>query len=249
MNYQTGQLVKGRYSARITGAMEDIIAAQEFRSAHFGGPEQGLDGDRFDNLCRHVLVEDLQTGRIVACYRFLHLPDGQALETSYAAQFYDLKRLQTYPDPMLEIGRFCIDRGLNDPDVLRICWALLTRFVDQYGIGLMFGCTSFSGTQMAPYRAGFALLKHRYLAPERWRPMPRAAEVINYAVDLADEKPDLKQANACLPSLLRSYLAMGGWVSDHAVVDRQLGTLHVFTGVEIAAIPAARKRFLRADAA
>ena len=30
---------------------------------------------------------------------------------------------------------------------------------------------------------------------------------------------------------------MGGWVSDHAVVDRQMNTLHVFTGLEIAAIP------------
>ena len=43
-----------------------------------------------------------------------------------------------------------------------------------------------------------------------------------------------------------TYLAMGGWVSDHAVVDRDLHTLHVFTGVEIARIPAARARLLRA---
>jgi putative hemolysin len=49
-----------------------------------------------------------------------------------------------------------------------------------------------------------------------------------------------------MPPLLRSYLAMGGWVSDHAVVDRDLGTLHVFTGLEIGAIPAARARQLRA---
>ena len=39
---------------------------------------------------------------------------------------------------------------------------------------------------------------------------------------------------------------MGGWVSDHAVVDEKMNTLHVFTGVEIGAIPAARKRLLRA---
>jgi phytoene dehydrogenase-like protein len=51
-----------------------------------------------------------------------------------------------------------------------------------------------------------------------------------------------------MPPLLRSYLAMGGWVSDHAVVDRDLGTLHVCTGVEIAAIPPSRARLLRADA-
>ena len=36
-----------------------------------------------------------------------------------------------------------------------------------------------------------------------------------------------------MPPLLRTYLLMGGWVSDHAVVDRHMDTLHVFTGLEI----------------
>ena len=51
-----------------------------------------------------------------------------------------------------------------------------------------------------------------------------------------------------MPPLLRSYLAMGGWVSDHAVVDPVLRTMHVFTGVEIGTIPPARQRLLRATA-
>ena len=243
-----GRIVKGVYSARISGAMEDILAAQEFRSARFGGAEQGLDCDSFDNLCRHVLVEDLETGALVACYRFLYLANGQELERSYAAQFYGLSRLQTYPKPLLEIGRFCIDEARNDPDILRIAWALLTRYVDLFGIGMMFGCASFDGVSKAPYRDAFALLKHKYMAPERWKPVQRAPQLIPFAVELAEHRPNLKKANATMPSLLRSYLAMGGWVSDHAVVDTQLDTLHVFTAVEIDAIPAARKRFLRVDA-
>ena len=51
-----------------------------------------------------------------------------------------------------------------------------------------------------------------------------------------------------MPPLLRSYLVMGGWVSDHAVVDNDLNTLHVFTGLEISAIPPGRARLLRAAA-
>ena len=57
---------------------------------------------------------------------------------------------------------------------------------------------------------------------------------------------DSARAMASMPPLLRTYLMMGGWVSDHAVVDDKMNTLHVFTGVEIRAIPAARKRLLRA---
>jgi putative hemolysin len=47
-----------------------------------------------------------------------------------------------------------------------------------------------------------------------------------------------------MPPLLRAYLSMGGWVSDHAVIDNKLNTLHVFTGLEVSKIPAAKKRFL-----
>ena len=57
---------------------------------------------------------------------------------------------------------------------------------------------------------------------------------------------DIKKANADMPPLLRTYLLMGGWVSDHAVIDRDLNTMHVFTAVDIKAIPQARKRLLRA---
>ena len=60
--------------------------------------------------------------------------------------------------------------------------------------------------------------------------------------------PNMKLAMARLPPLLKTYLMMGGWVSDHAVLDHQMDTLHVFTGVEIGEIPVARQRLLRAIA-
>ena len=41
---------------------------------------------------------------------------------------------------------------------------------------------------------------------------------------------------------------MGGWVSNHAVADRELDTLHVFTCVEVDRVPAARAASLRAVA-
>jgi L-ornithine Nalpha-acyltransferase len=67
---------------------------------------------------------------------------------------------------------------------------------------------------------------------------------VDYADNLAPFDP--KAALAQTPALLRTYLVMGGWVSDHAVIDRALDTLHVFTALPIANIPPARARALRA---
>ena len=56
---------------------------------------------------------------------------------------------------------------------------------------------------------------------------------------------DAKKANADMPPLLSTYLLMGGWVSDHAVIDRDLNKMHFFTAIDIKAIPQELKRLLR----
>ncbi len=48
---------------------------------------------------------------------------------------------------MMELGRFCIDPACRDPDIVRIAWAALTSYVDARGVKLLFGCSSFAGTE------------------------------------------------------------------------------------------------------
>jgi len=243
-------LSKGRYAARIAETEADIRAAQALRHLAFvGGPEDGtLDRDRFDGVCTHVLIEDQATNRLVACFRILPLADGGEINRSYSAQFYELSALTEFTGPMVEMGRFCIHPDVNDPDILRVAWGAMTRYVDENGVELLFGCSSFKGTDAETYLDAFAMLKERHLAPRRWWPRVKAPSVFRFAQALRRRSPDAKQAMLRMPPLLRTYLLMGGWVSDHAVVDADMNTLHVFTGVEIAAIPPARKRLLRAVA-
>ncbi len=232
----------GRYRARLVDGAAGITAAQSLRALAFG--TGATDEDRFDTICTHLLVEEHKTGALVCCARILMLADGKNLERCYAAQFYDLSALKGFRAPMAELGRFCIHPDWSDPDILRLAWAKLAGFVDENAIGMLFGCSSFAGTETAPYQDTFAMLRARYLAPRRWLPRIKAPDVFRYATGHVCP-PDVKRALRAMPPLLRSYLMMGGWVSDHAVVDRQMNTLHVFTGLEIDAIPEPRKRLLR----
>ena len=238
-------LTKGRYRARLAASAGDIAAAQELRTRAFR--TTGPDRDAFDDICSHVLVHEARSGALVCCFRMLVLEGGAELSRSYSAQFYDLSGLQGFAGRMVEMGRFCIDPDWHDPDILRVAWGAMTRFVDDNDIAMLFGCSSFAGTETAEYLDAFAMLKHRHLGPKRWLPRVKAPDVFRFAARLR-RKPDAKKAMLRMPPLLRTYLLMGGWVSDHAVVDRQLNTLHVFTGLEIGAIPPARKRLLRAVA-
>lgn len=239
-------LCRGKYRARRAETPGDLRAAQELRHRAFRGGE-GIDSDAFDAVCTHILVEEIARGQLVCCYRLLPLQDGGQIGRSYAAQYYELSALEAYDAPMVEMGRFCVAEDVSDPDVLRIAWGALTAFVDAEGVQMLFGCSSFPGTSGEAYEDAFAILKERHLAPSRWLPRVKAPIVFRFAERLRRD-PDRKRAMLGMPPLLKTYLAMGGWVSDHAVVDNDLDTLHVFTGLEISAIPATRKRLLRAVA-
>ena len=237
-------LHKGHYIARIAQGAADLAAAQGLRHLSFRG-RAGRDADGFDALCTHVLIEDARDGALVCCDRLLPLTSGGEIGRSYSAQYYDLAALAAFDKPMVELGRFCIHPDRQDPDILRLAWGALTRQVDAMGVGMLFGCSSFRGIEADPYLDAFAMLRAGHLAPRQWWPGVKAPRVFRFARRLARRVPDLRQAMLTMPPLLRTYLVMGGWVSDHAVVDPDLNTLHVFTGLEIAAIPPARARALR----
>lgn len=242
-----------RYTARLAGSATDLEAAQRLRHAAFiegtgaAGRLGGRDEDAFDSQCQHFLVEDAASGRLWATFRILPLESGAEIGRSYSAQFYDLGGLGDYPGPMLEMGRFCVDPCCRDPEVLRAAWGALAAFAARERTGLLFGCASFHGTDADAYSDAFAMLRERHLAPKRWLPRIKAANVFRFAQRLR-RRPDRARALKTMPPLLRSYLSLGGWVSDHAVVDKDLNTLHVFTGLEVVRIPAARARTLLAVA-
>lgn len=237
-------LKKGRYVARLAKSDADVRAAQRLRHLAFHGTD-GLDADGYDVICSHILVEDRKSGALVSCFRMLPLATGNEISRSYSAQFYELRALKDFEGSMVEMGRFCIHPEWHDPDILRVAWAAMTSYVDDNNVEMLFGCSSFKGTDTDPYLDSFAVLRDRHQAPKRWVPRIKAPNVFKYAARLR-RKPDLKRAQLKMPPLLRTYLMMGGWVSDHAVVDHDMNTLHVFTGLEIKSIPPARKRLLRA---
>ena len=241
-------LRRGRYLARMAECDADVQAAQRLRDRVFRGGRAGTgDADAFDAICAHVLVEETRSGRLVCCFRLLPLEGGAEIGRSYAAQYYELSALKGFQGRMVEIGRFCIDPQVSDADILRVAWGALTVYVDDHDVALLFGCASFAGTETQAYLDAFAMLGERHLAPSRWLPQVKAPDVVRFA-RFRRAAPDPRRAMLTMPPLLRTYLLMGGWVSDHAVVDRDLNTLHVFTGLEIKAIPPARARLLRAVA-
>lgn len=225
----------GPYSACISISAETRAQALALRSRAFRNGRD--DEDAFDVHSLHGVVLSLPDQPVVA-FRARILTDHADLVGSYTGQVYDLGPLMSAPGPWLELGRFCQSDGPPDVMALRLAWAALSVLVDRTGTQMMIGCSSLPGADPEPHRAALSFLRARHLGPATLRPR----KLSPLAIDL----PDDQITEASLPHLLRGYLGMGGWVSDHAVRDPNLDTLHLFTGLEIAAIPEPRKARLRA---
>lgn len=240
-----------RYRVRLSCAAEDVARAQALRGRLFHGPGAPPDADAFDVRCTHVLVEHARSGAVVACARVMAFDDGRAAaRESYSAQFYGMDALAGAARPMIEIGRFCAAPEHRDPAVLRLAWAALAVRAEALGATTLFGCASFAGAEPERHAPALGLLAARHLAPGAVQPARRAPETLAYAQALAGRPvPDPRAAYFALPPLLRGYLALGARVSDHAVIDRAMDTLHVLTLLDVAAIAPARLRQLRMDAA
>jgi putative hemolysin len=232
----------GPYQMRLAEGGADLAAALALRDRAFRGGVRGADRDAFDAICRHAVIEDRRTGATVCTWRMFPVTETVCPERSYAARFFGLARIASAQRPLLEIGRFCIGEEVEDPQVLRLAWAALTRIVDEAGIGMIFGCASLPGLEARPYAPLFSMLARRHLAPPE-----RAPEVLHPgAVRLVrTDGEDRRTALSVMPPLLRSYLALGAWVGDHAVPDPDLGTLVLLVGLETARVPPARAAALR----
>jgi L-ornithine Nalpha-acyltransferase len=253
----------GRFTCRAAIGMHDMARCLALRDLCFSGAGNapGAQRDRFDAQCQHFMIEEDASHQLVCCFRLMIMTSGLTIDTSYSAQFYDLEALILQREPILELGRFCVDPGRPDPDILRLAWAHITRLAVAEKVGLLMGCSSFAGTDWRPYEPAFLALHRDHRAPDISAPRVKSADFIDFRTlepapeqalnpkqteTLAKDKQDVLRGMRQMPSLLRTYLMMGGWVSDHAVIDRDLGTIHVFTAVEVARIPPPRLRALLA---
>lgn len=231
-------LERAGYRARLAGDGADLERLLALRARMFRG-NAGDDRDAFDATFRHLLVEPLAGGGVVAGLRLLTLPAGAGFAGSYAAQFYDMGVDRPGPGRMIEIGRLCADPAAGI-DPIRLLLGALAAVVLAEDAGVLFGCVSLPGADAARHGAALGALAAQHLAGPEWQIAARVPGAVPLAASRAGAEC------VALPAHLRLYLAMGARVGPVAVPDPDLDTLHMLTVLDLAALPEGRRRSLLA---
>ena len=229
----------GPLVVRLARSEAEILAAQKLRYRIFceelGGKAnaqvraQKRDFDIYDDACFHVLVinRDLPAEQsVVGTYRLMTRDTIKNIGKFYTETEYDLGPLKTYPTPVLELGRSCVEQQYRTRPVLQLLWSGIGAFVVAKNIDVMFGCASLYGADASQHHYALSYLYHHHLAPEPVR--PRALPDQYVKMDwLAKEAVSPREAIKLLPPLIKGYLRLGGHVGDGAVLDLAYNTTDV----------------------
>jgi putative hemolysin len=236
----------GHYRVRLAEDARDRLAACRLRVNVFNiemgeglssSYSTGLDRDRFDPVCDHLIVENQDDGRIVGTYR---MQSGLMAATAfgyYSAQEFEFAPFECIRDQVLELGRASIDREHRSSEVLTLLWRGIAQYAKHHGLRYLIGCCSL--TSMDPLE-GWSLYRQlgSQLVSFEYVTVPTPA----FALPSPEGQPGVPVK---LPRLLRSYLGVGAKICGPPAWDRAFGTIDFLTLLDLEqVVPAARSRFL-----
>jgi putative hemolysin len=206
---------------RLARTPSEVRAAQRLRyevfatemGARLSGPP-GVDEDRFDAHCEHLIVREAQSGDVVGTYRILEPRAALRAGGYYSEQEFDLARLAPLRPALVEVGRSCVRADHRTGAAIALLWAGLARYMLARGHAYLIGCASISmadggRTAATVYRR----IAARHLSPPAYRARPRR------------RLPRVRTgADAELPPLIRGYLRAGAYVCGAPAWDEAFNT-------------------------
>ena len=243
----------GRYRVRLAVTSEDREAACRLRFKVFNielgeGLESsyrtGLDTDKFDRVCEHLLVEDkMETNpakRIVGTYRMQSGNNAERNLGYYSEQEFNFAPFEPLRAGILELGRASIDREHRTPEVLTLLWRGIAQYATDMGLRYLIGCSSINSKNPAEGWQVYRQLEH-YVVPPEFATLPTEA----YACSASTGFTEPAAEPVKVPKLLKTYLAIGCRIGGPPAWDREFGTIDFLTFLDLKLVSSsARNRFL-----
>jgi putative hemolysin len=217
---------------------EDLIACQRLRYRVFNlelgeglstSDRSGIDTDPFDSFCDHLMVRDLETGKLVGTYR---LQTGDVARKNlgyYGNQLFDFSAYNSIRNEVLELGRACVHIDYRNIMVLHALWKGIAVYATRHDSRYLIGCSSISSQDENVGVAMYNSLKENYLVHPSLRTTPQPG----YECHSTGAAVDVRRP----PRLFRAYLEISGRICGPPAIDREFKTIDFLTLVDLAHLP------------
>jgi len=211
------------FSVRLASTQEEVEKTQRLRYDVFAREmgaqvhivKPGVESDDFDSYCEHLLVEELETGRIVASTRLLRKEAAKTIGRFYSESEFSASFIGRLDGEVVELGRTCVHIDFRSGGGIMLLWSGIAQLMKRWEIDYLLGCAS------VPCRDDGQLvhtlmssLRTKHLSPVGLRAEPRVPVVTPMGSEVD---------GAIMPPLLKAYLRLGAWICGEPSLDEEFG--------------------------
>lgn len=196
----------------------------------------GLDKDRFDKLCDHLIIIDKRSNSLIGTYR---LQSSLHTKKWYTATEFHMKQINRLPGVKLELGRACVHPDHRNGVTIALLWEGINAYVEASGTKYLFGCSSIKTTDRNEISRIYNYLlqnghlshEHRVRPKGKFRMIGMKGKLKKYPLDgLVEMDPAMKSK---IPSLLNSYLKVGAKVCGSPALDKSFKCIDFLTLLDV----------------
>lgn len=227
-----------QFRAGMAESLEDLIDCQRLRYLVFNcelgegldsSAQTGLDRDRYDFICDHLMVRNSDSGKLVGTYRMQSGYRAKGNLGYYSEQFFDFTPFENIRAEVLELGRACVDTEYRNTGVLHMLWKGIARYAASCGARYLFGCSSLTSQDENAGMALYEQLREKYLIEAGFRTKPRPEFQCRASSDAAP--------TPSIPRLFRAYLDVSARLCGPPAIDREFKTIDFLTLIDLQRIP------------
>lgn len=227
-----------QFRAGMAESLQDLIDCQRLRYLVFNcelgegldsSARLGLDRDRYDFICDHLMVRDTTSGKLVGTYRMQSGFRAKGNLGYYSEQFFDFTPYEGIRAEVLELGRACVHTEYRNSAVLHMLWKGIARYAMSCGARYLLGCSSVTSQNESEGVALYEQLREKYLIAPSLRTKPRA--------EFACRAGNVAALAPAMPRLFRAYLDVSARLCGPPAIDREFKTIDFLTLIDLRHIP------------
>ena len=210
----------------------------------------GIDSDRFDKTCDHLIIIDKRNNRIVGTYR---LQSSLHTKKWYTATEFHMRQIKRLPGNKLELGRACVHPQYRNGVTIALLWEGISAYMEASESNYLFGCSSIKTQDHDEIQEIYHYLKHHGHITEAHRVRPKSKfQVPGFKKGQPKRKGiahnyDLNLTKDKIPSLLASYLKIGAKVCGSPALDKSFKCIDFLTLVNVQDINKSYNRKFRGE--
>lgn len=250
-------LEKKNFIVKTADSTEELRAALRLRHDVFlqellkRKKKSGMDLDRFDKHCDHLLIIDKRSDKIIGTYR---LQSSLHTKRWYTATEFHMKHIiKRLPGNKLELGRACVHPDHRNGVTIALLWEGIHAYMQASQSTYLFGCSSIKTMDKAEIRAIYHYLRQNGFLTDDHRVRPKGKFRVPGMARHARRKPlhlnpeELSAHKDKIPALLNSYLKAGAKVCGTPALDRSFKCIDFLTLLSVQDIGAQYSRRYRQE--